>query len=107
MFLAKGALQEDQIQFLTTINNEAKIRRSTKSLVLGKAKVMSYEGLKEARAKRAEKRLPKKPKVRANVVGSAKVLRQRQMKPPRTRRNVVGSATVLCQRQMHQSQRPR
>jgi len=52
---AKGILQEDQIHFLTTINNEAKVRRSTKSLVLGKAKVMNYEDLEEARAKRAEK----------------------------------------------------
>ena len=52
---AKGALQQDQIQFLTTISNEAKVRRSTKSLVLGKAKVMSYEDLEEARAKRAKK----------------------------------------------------
>jgi hypothetical protein len=48
-------LQEDCIQFLTTINNEAKVRRSTKALVLGKAKVMSYEDLVEARAKRVEK----------------------------------------------------
>jgi hypothetical protein len=62
MFLAKGALQEDQIQILTTINNEAKVRRSTKSLVLGKAKVMSYEDLKEARAKRAEKEAAKEAK---------------------------------------------
>jgi hypothetical protein len=46
---------EDRIQFLTTINNEAKVRRSTKSLVLGKAKVMSYEDLEEARAKRVVK----------------------------------------------------
>jgi hypothetical protein len=52
---AKLVLQEDQIQFLTTINNEAKVRRSTKSLVLGTAKVMSYEDLEEARAKRAAK----------------------------------------------------
>jgi hypothetical protein len=52
---AKSILQEDRIQFLTTINNEAKVRRSTKSLVLGKAKVMSYEDLEEARAKRLEK----------------------------------------------------
>jgi hypothetical protein len=37
------------------VNNEAKVRRSTKSLVLGKAKVMSYEDLEEARAKRAAK----------------------------------------------------
>ena len=48
-------LQEDRIQLLTTINNEAKVRRSTKSLVLGKAKVMSYKDLKEARAKRVVK----------------------------------------------------
>ncbi len=52
---ALGVLQEDRIQFLTTINNEAKVRRSTKSLVLGKAKVMSYEDLEEARAKRVVK----------------------------------------------------
>jgi len=52
---AKGILQEDQIQFLTTINNEAKVRRSTKLLVLGKAKVMSYEDLEEARVKRVVK----------------------------------------------------
>jgi hypothetical protein len=52
---ALGILQEDRIQFLTTINNEAKVRRSTKSLVLGKAKVMSYEDLEEARAKRVVK----------------------------------------------------
>jgi hypothetical protein len=52
---AQSILQEDRIQFLTTINNEAKVRRSTKSLVLGKAKVMSYEDLEEARAKRVVK----------------------------------------------------
>ena len=52
---AQSILQEDRIQFLTTINNEAKVRRSTKSLVLGKAKVMSYEDLVEARAKRVVK----------------------------------------------------
>jgi hypothetical protein len=40
---------------LSKINNEAKVRRSTKSQVLGKAKVISYEDLKEARAKRKEK----------------------------------------------------
>ncbi|KAF8852972.1 hypothetical protein BDZ45DRAFT_558562, partial [Acephala macrosclerotiorum] len=52
---ALSVLQEDRIRFLTTINNEAKVRRSTKSLVLGKAKVMSYEDLEEARAKRVVK----------------------------------------------------
>jgi len=52
---AERALQRDQIHFLKKINNEAKVRRSTKSIVLGKAKVMSYEDLEEARAKRAAK----------------------------------------------------
>jgi hypothetical protein len=52
---ADGILKDDRIEFLTTINNEAKVRRSTKSLVLGKAKVMSYEDLEEARAKRVVK----------------------------------------------------
>jgi hypothetical protein len=46
----------------STINNEAKVRRSTKSLVLGKAKVMSYEDLEEARAKRVIKDAAKEAK---------------------------------------------
>ncbi|KAL9630084.1 MAG: hypothetical protein Q9164_006592, partial [Protoblastenia rupestris] len=45
----------DQNRFLSKTNNEAKIRRSTRSVVLGKAKVISYEDLEEARAKRATK----------------------------------------------------
>ncbi|KAN0098223.1 hypothetical protein V8E51_013886 [Hyaloscypha variabilis] len=57
-----GILKEDRIQFLTTINNEAKVRRSTKSLVLGKAKVISYEDLEEARAKRIVKDAAKEAK---------------------------------------------
>ena len=52
---AKQTLLQDQNRFLTKINNEAKVRRSTRSVVLGKAKVMSYEDLEEARAKRATK----------------------------------------------------
>ncbi|OAG12147.1 uncharacterized protein CC84DRAFT_1071446, partial [Paraphaeosphaeria sporulosa] len=50
---AKQVLLEDQNQFLSTLNKEAKLRRSTRSVILGKAKVMSYEDLKEARKKRA------------------------------------------------------
>ena len=50
---AECALQ-DQNRFLFKVNNEAKVRRSTRSVVLGKAKVMSYED-SEARAKRAAK----------------------------------------------------
>ena len=37
------------------MNDEAKPRRSTKSVVLGKTKIMSYEDLQEARKKRAAK----------------------------------------------------
>jgi len=43
-----SVLQEDRIKFLITINNEAKVRRSTRSLVLRKAKVISYEDLEAA-----------------------------------------------------------
>jgi len=60
--LVREALKDNRIQFLDTINNEARVRRSTKSLVLGKAKVMSYEDLEEARAKRAEKEAAKEAK---------------------------------------------
>jgi hypothetical protein len=52
---AEQALLKDRNQFLLQINREAKVRRSTKSIVLGKAKVMSFEDLEEARAKRAAK----------------------------------------------------
>lgn len=50
---AAQALHRNQV--LLEINREAKARQSTKSLVLGKAKVMNFEDLEEARAKRAEK----------------------------------------------------
>jgi hypothetical protein len=50
-----GTLKQDQIQSLLEANNEAKPRRSTKSIVLSKAKVMSSEDLVEARIKRADK----------------------------------------------------
>ena len=52
---AEHALLYDHNQFLTRVNKEAKIRRLTKSVVLGKAKVMSFEDIEEARAKRAAK----------------------------------------------------
>ncbi|MCJ1381230.1 hypothetical protein MMC17_004339 [Xylographa soralifera] len=52
---AEGALLENRNQMLIKLNNEAKVRRSTRSVVLGKAKVMSYEDIEEARKKRAAK----------------------------------------------------
>ena len=60
--LAEGALHKNHIRFLLTVNSEAKVRRSTASLVLGKAKVMGYEELVEAREKRAEKDATQKAK---------------------------------------------
>jgi hypothetical protein len=54
---AQCALLKDQNQFLTKMNNETKLRKSTKPVVLGKGqgKVMSYEDIEEARATRAAK----------------------------------------------------
>jgi len=57
-----GTLQQDRIKSLLKANDEAKPRRSTKSIVLGKAKVMSFEDLVEARTKRAEKEANKAAK---------------------------------------------
>ena len=61
-FLVKDALQKDYIKFLNIINNETKVQQSTKSLVLGKAKVMSYKDLEEVQAKRADKEATKEAK---------------------------------------------
>ena len=44
---------------LTRMNNEAKVRRSTQSLILGKAKVMSFKDIEVARAARAAKEVIK------------------------------------------------
>lgn len=55
MSYAEVAILKDERQVLTTIANEVKVRRSTRSIVVGKAKVMSYKDIEEARAKRAAK----------------------------------------------------
>ena len=59
IFLADGALLNNQVQMLTGMNNEAKVRRSTRAVVLGKAKVMSFEDIEVARAARAAKEVIK------------------------------------------------
>ena len=69
--LAKQTLLQDQNEFLTKVNKEAQVRRSTRSIVLGKAKVMSFEDLEEARAKRAKK----------EKASAAKVPKKRGRKP--------------------------
>lgn len=83
VLLARSALQAGHIKFLQKINNEGGTRRSTRAIVLGTAKVMSWEDLEEAKAKRAEqkekearkgkraarsKRKNKSPKVRNSSV---------------------------------------
>jgi hypothetical protein len=53
---AQQTLDQDQIQLLSKMNDEARTRRKTKLEILGKgkARVMSYEDIKAARAKWAE-----------------------------------------------------
>lgn len=75
LFLAKNALLEDRNCFLTTINDESKIRRSSRSEILGKARVMSYEDLEKARADRAVKEAAKEAK-KADTVGKRRYKRQ-------------------------------
>ena len=53
--MAKQNLLRDQNRFLAKINNKAKVRRSTKSKIIGTARVMSYEDLERARLERATK----------------------------------------------------
>ncbi|KAK0713308.1 hypothetical protein B0T26DRAFT_626908, partial [Lasiosphaeria miniovina] len=59
---AERALLQEHNQFLFQINNEAKVRRSTKPEILGTARVMSYEDLEKARADRATKEIAKEAK---------------------------------------------
>jgi hypothetical protein len=68
---AEHALQKEQIRFLYKVNNEAKARRSTKSVVLSKARIMSYADLEEARAKRTAKAAEKKAKKAKREAGKA------------------------------------
>ncbi|TVY38216.1 hypothetical protein LSUB1_G004229 [Lachnellula subtilissima] len=51
----KAYQKASTLSYLLTINNKAKVRRSIRSLVLGKAKVISWTDLEEARAKRVKK----------------------------------------------------
>jgi len=48
MSSAMHVLKDDDIKLFKMINNEVKVRRSTKLLVLGTAKVMSYKDFKIA-----------------------------------------------------------
>jgi hypothetical protein len=52
---AERDLQKEHIRFLRKTNDEANARRSTKSSVLGRAKVMVHGDIVQTRLKRAEK----------------------------------------------------
>lgn len=67
---AECALYDDQNQFLTQLNNKAKVCRSTKSVVLGKGNVMVYE---EVTSKACGER-GYTVNGSSNVVGGGKVL---------------------------------
>jgi hypothetical protein len=56
---AERDLLYDRNQMLIRMNNEAKVRRSTRSVVLRKAKVMSFEDIEVARAACAAKEVIK------------------------------------------------
>ena len=103
---AKNALLQDRTRFLIKINNESKVRRSTTSVVLGKAKVMSYEDLEEARAKRAEKEAAKEAKGKGKRGRKPKSAVSKAEEASADKGN-RGSARVLRQKQIRQSQRPR
>jgi hypothetical protein len=79
---AERALLTDENRLLFKQNNEAKVRRSTKSTIIGKAKVMSYEDIKEARAKRAAKEataaLKKRGRKRKSALAGAKAKKARK-----------------------------
>jgi hypothetical protein len=70
-FLANDALLDDGNQFLTTVNEESKARRSIKGEILGRAKVTSWKDLEKARAERAVKDATKAEKVAKKVVNEA------------------------------------
>jgi predicted ArsR family transcriptional regulator len=83
VLLAKSALQEGHIQFLHKINNEGEARRSTRAIVLGTAKVMSWEDLEEAKAKRAEQKEKEVRKITRAAGGKHK------KKPPKAHDSLV------------------
>ncbi|OCL04245.1 hypothetical protein AOQ84DRAFT_380786 [Glonium stellatum] len=71
-FLAKNALLRDQNKSLTKFNDEGKARRSAKSAILGKAKVIRWEDLEKAQAEHAVKEAMKAKKEAKKAAKGAK-----------------------------------
>src|SRR5271156_2530429 len=69
-FVERAILREHN-GFLTKINNEGKVRRSTKSVKLGEARVMSFEDLERAKAERAAKEAAQEAKKAAKEAKAA------------------------------------
>lgn len=83
--LARGALQEEHIRFLLQINDEAKARRDTRSLIVGTARVMSFEDLANARAKRAAQEEKNAARQRGLAEARAKRAKQEETNAARKR----------------------
>lgn len=84
---AECALLQDENRLLFKQNNEAKRRRSAKSTVIGKAKVISYEDIEEARRKRAAKDAAKASGKRGRGRPRKSSVSAAGSKPSRTRRS--------------------
>jgi hypothetical protein len=91
---ARTTIQEDRIRSLLKINDEAKPRRSTRPIILSTAKMISYEDLEAALAKRAEqeaKAVARKKKAadarakRAEQEENGKVTKSRKQTPKLSR----------------------
>ena len=68
---AERALLQENVCFLSEINNEVKVCRATKSEVIGTARVMSFKDLESARAERAAKEATKRVASEARKVKKA------------------------------------
>ncbi|KAF1937567.1 hypothetical protein EJ02DRAFT_469590 [Clathrospora elynae] len=78
-FLAKNPLLRDHNRFLTKINDESKPRRATKSTILGKARVMTWEDLEKKRVEHAEKEAKKAAKAAREAITGKKRGRPRKI----------------------------
>ncbi|GAB7336815.1 hypothetical protein MBLNU13_g11324t1 [Cladosporium sp. NU13] len=76
------ALLQEENQALTIQNREKKIRKSTKATKVGTAKIMSYEDIVQAKAKRDEKVVKATSRKSRKQKGSAKPVAESVKKPP-------------------------
>ena len=87
---AERTLLQEHAQFLAEINNEAKVRRATKSKIIGTARVMCYEDLENARAERAAKESEKDAAAAARKAKKAKKV---SWATPNTEETTTGKET--------------